>query len=163
MTNFFESLRIDLRGSGVDVTVITPGFVKSPMTDQNRHPMPFLMDLDPAVDRMARAIHERKKSLAFPWQLATLARLGRLLPRPAYDWLLSRVDRGKSPEAGGPPEGRGLPEAGGPREGRGLPEAGGPPEAGGTLEAGRPREAGGPPEAGGTLEAGRPLEDPQAE
>jgi short-subunit dehydrogenase len=104
MTNFFESLRIDLRSSGVDVTVITPGFVKTPMTEHNLHPMPFLMELDDAIDLMAEGIQNRKKSLAFPWQLATAARLGRLLPRPAYDWLLSRVDRRKSPEAGGPPE-----------------------------------------------------------
>ena len=104
MTNFFESLRIDLRGSGVDVTVITPGFVKTPMTAHNRHRMPFLMDLDPAVELMARAIRKRKKSLAFPWPLAALAWSARFLPRPAYDWLASRVERGKSPEAGGPPE-----------------------------------------------------------
>ena len=104
MTNFFESLRVDLRGSGVDVTVITPGFVKTPMTAHNRHRMPFLMELDPAVELMTRAILKRKKSLAYPWPLAAVAWSARFLPRPAYDWLVSRVDRGKSPEAGGPPE-----------------------------------------------------------
>jgi short-subunit dehydrogenase len=104
MTNFFESLRIDLRGSGVDVTVITPGFVRSPMTDHNRHAMPFLVEPDPAVELMARAILRRKKSLAFPWPLATVAGVARLLPRPVYDWVTSRIDRRKSPEAGGPPE-----------------------------------------------------------
>jgi short-subunit dehydrogenase len=104
MTNFFESLRIDLRGTGVDVTVITPGFVKTPMTDHNKHAMPFIMDLDPAVELMARAIRKRKKSLAFPWQLVAVVRVARLLPRPTYDWLTSRLDRRKSPEAGGPPE-----------------------------------------------------------
>ena len=106
MTNFFESLRIDLRGSGVDVTVITPGFVKTPMTAHNLHPMPFLMDLEPAVELMTRAIRKRKKSLAFPWPLAAVAWSIRLLPRPAYDWLVSRVDRRKAPEAGGAPEDR---------------------------------------------------------
>jgi short-subunit dehydrogenase len=104
MTNFFESLRIDLRGSGVDVTVINPGFVKTPMTAHNRHPMPFLMDLEPAVNLMARAIRARKKSLSFPWTLAGVAWAARLLPRSAYDWVASRVDRRKAPEAGGPAE-----------------------------------------------------------
>ncbi|TFH65844.1 MAG: SDR family NAD(P)-dependent oxidoreductase [Gemmatimonadales bacterium] len=103
MTNFFESLRIDLRGTGVDVTVIMPGFVKTPMTSHNRHRMPFLMDLGPAVELMVRAIRKRKKSLAYPWPMAAVAWTARLLPRPAYDWLASRVDRGKTPEAGGPP------------------------------------------------------------
>jgi short-subunit dehydrogenase len=102
LTNFFESLRIDLRGSGVDVTVITPGFVKTPMTDHNRHAMPFLMDLDPAVELMVKAIRKRKKSLAFPWPLAAAVWTARILPRPVYDWIASRVDRRKAPEAGGP-------------------------------------------------------------
>ena len=105
MTNFFESLRIDLRGSGVYVTVITPGFVKTPMTAHNRHKMPFLMELDAAVELMARAIRKKKKSLAFPWQLAAIVRAARLLPRPAYDWVAGRVDRRKSVDAGGPPAG----------------------------------------------------------
>ena len=42
MYNFFESLRLDLRESGVDVTVITPGYVRSEMTEKNEHSMPFL-------------------------------------------------------------------------------------------------------------------------
>jgi short-subunit dehydrogenase len=104
MTNFFESLRIDLRGSGVAVTVIHPGFVRTPMTDHNRHAMPFLMELDPALDLMMDAIRKRKKSVAFPWQLATVAWSARILPRAAYDWMASRVDRRKAPEAGGPVE-----------------------------------------------------------
>jgi short-subunit dehydrogenase len=110
MTNFFESLRIDLRGTGVDVTMINPGFVKTPMTDHNRHSMPFLMELDDAVEIMFGAILRRKKSLSFPWQLATVAGLARLLPRGAYDWLASRVDRRKDPEAGGPGVGKRVDE-----------------------------------------------------
>jgi short-subunit dehydrogenase len=105
MTNFFESLRMDLRGSGVYVTVISPGFVKTPLTDQNRHPMPFLMELEPAVEKMTRAILKKKKSLAFPWPLAFLAMGGRNLPRSVFDLFVSKMRRGKSPEAGGPAEG----------------------------------------------------------
>jgi short-subunit dehydrogenase len=100
MTNFFESLRIDLRPTGVDVTVIAPGFVRTPMTDHNRHAMPFLMDRDPAVDLMVKAIEKRKKFLTFPWQLASVAWMARILPRAAYDRIASKVDRRKSPEAG---------------------------------------------------------------
>jgi short-subunit dehydrogenase len=100
MINFFESLRIDLRGSGVDVTVITPGFVRTPMTDHNRHRMPFLMDLDPAVEEMFRAIRKRKKSLAFPRPLSFIAWSARFLPRPAYDRIAGRVDRRKAPPGG---------------------------------------------------------------
>ena len=66
MTNFFESLRIDLRGSGVDVTVITPGFVRTPMTAHNRHAMPFIMELEPAVEIMAKAIQKTEEEPGFP-------------------------------------------------------------------------------------------------
>ncbi|MFC1662075.1 SDR family NAD(P)-dependent oxidoreductase [Gemmatimonadota bacterium] len=104
MTNFFESLRIDLRGTGVHVTVIAPGFVKTPLTGHNRHPMPFLMELDPAVEKMTRAILKKKKSLAFPWPLAAAALAARNLPRPVFDLFVSKLRRGKSPEAGGPAE-----------------------------------------------------------
>ncbi len=107
MINFFESLRLDLRGSGVDVTVLCPGFVKTPMTAHNRHPMPFLLELDDAVERMVRAIRKRRKSLAFPRRLAAIVWGARLLPRPLYDRIAGGVDRRKSPEAGGVPEGQG--------------------------------------------------------
>lgn len=98
MINFFESLRLDLLKTGVAVTVISPGFVKSPMTDRNLHPMPFLMELDPAVDLMVRAIKKRKKNLAFPWQLAGLAWVARVFPRSLYDRIAGRLDRRKRPE-----------------------------------------------------------------
>ncbi len=98
MINFFESLRIDLRGCGVDVTVISPGFVRTPMTDHNSHAMPFLMELEPAVEEMMRAIRRRKKSLAFPRPLALVAWSARLLPRPLYDRIAARVGRRKASE-----------------------------------------------------------------
>ncbi len=93
MTNFFESLRIDLWDRGVDVTVITPGYVRTPMTEERSHGMPFLVELDDAVDRMARAIESRRAHAAFPWPLAALTWCARVFPRPFYDWLASRVDR----------------------------------------------------------------------
>ena len=82
--------------------MIKPGFVKTPMTDHNRHAMPFLMELDPALEIMARAIRQRKKSLTFPWPLGAIVGAARFLPRPVYDWVFGKVDRRKSQEAGGP-------------------------------------------------------------
>lgn len=85
----FESLRIDLMGTGVDVTIIHPGFIKTPLT-AGRKRMPFLMELDVAVKKILRAIEKRKKSYAFPWQLANLVRVCMLLPNPVYDWIAAR-------------------------------------------------------------------------
>jgi short-subunit dehydrogenase len=93
--NFFESLRIDLQHEGVAVTVITPGYVRSEMTDRNEHRMPFLMDLDDGVDLMYRAIRARRKMLAFPRPLSSLVWAAQVIPARLYDWLGSRVKRRK--------------------------------------------------------------------
>lgn len=93
--NFFESLRIDLRGSGVDVTLVTPGYVDTPMTEVNEHPMPFLVDVSTAVEKIVGAIRRRRPLLAFPRPLSTLVRTAQIFPRRLYDHLASRVRREK--------------------------------------------------------------------
>ena len=87
---FFESLRVDLRGTGVGVTIIHPGFIRTPLTEGRGAKMPFFMELDDAIKKIIRAIEERKKSYAFPWQLATLVRIGMVLPASWYDKVASR-------------------------------------------------------------------------
>jgi short-subunit dehydrogenase len=87
---FFESLRVDLRGSGVDVTIIHPGFIKTPLTAGRHAEMPYLMELDDAVKKIVRAIETRKKSYAFPWQLASIVRAAMILPVPLYDRFISK-------------------------------------------------------------------------
>lgn len=96
LKNYFESLRLDLRGTGVAVTVITPGYVKTELTAKVTHPMPQLMELDDAVDVMARAIHRRVLHCAYPRPLSTLAWIGQVFPRKLYDSLVSTDRRGKS-------------------------------------------------------------------
>jgi short-subunit dehydrogenase len=90
---FFESLRIDLRGTGVQVTVVTPGYVKTEMTDDNPYPMPFLMELEPALDRIERAIDRGGRRVGFPWPLWFPALVGQVLPRSLYDRLAAGQDR----------------------------------------------------------------------
>jgi len=90
LSAFFESVRIDLRGTGVGVTIIHPGFIKTPVTEGRAARMPYLMELDDAVNKIIRAIESRKKSYSFPWQLATIVRAGMLMPIPLYDWIAAR-------------------------------------------------------------------------
>ncbi|PYS69899.1 MAG: oxidoreductase [Acidobacteria bacterium] len=89
ISSFFEALRIDLKGSGVDVTIIYPGFVKTPLIT-NIIRTPYIMEVDQAVQKIVRAIEKRKKGYSFPWQLATIARACKLLPIPMYDWIAAR-------------------------------------------------------------------------
>ena len=85
VSTFFESLRVDLRGTGVDVTIIHPGFIKTPMTAERKGKLLFLMELDDATRRIVRAIERRPRAYAFPWQLAGLVRLLKFMPNALYD------------------------------------------------------------------------------
>lgn len=90
LSAFFESLRLDLQPKGIAVTIIHPGFIKTPLTAGREAQMPFLMELDDAVQKIVRAIEKRKKSYAFPWQLASIVRLGMLMPNFMYDRIATR-------------------------------------------------------------------------
>jgi short-subunit dehydrogenase len=90
MSSFFESLRIDLAGKGLDVTIIHPGFIKTPLTAGRKAKLPFLLELNDAVKKIVWAIETKQESYAFPWQLATVVRVGMLLPNSVYDWIARR-------------------------------------------------------------------------
>jgi short-subunit dehydrogenase len=90
LSSFFESLRIDLRQSGVTVTIIYPGFIKTPLTSGRNAKMPYLMELDDAVKKIVSAIEKGKKVYAFPWQLATIVRSSLIMPPSVYDWIAER-------------------------------------------------------------------------
>jgi len=90
LSSYFESLRIDLRHTGVGVTIIHPGFIKTPLTAGREAKMPYLMELDYGVKKIVSAIEKEKKTYAFPWQLATIVRAGMLMPVAMYDWIAAR-------------------------------------------------------------------------
>jgi len=90
MSSYFESVRIDLRGTGVGVTIVHPGFIKTPLTAGRGAKMPYLMELDDAIPKIVSAIEKGKRSIAFPWQLATVVRAGMLMPAFMYDWIAAR-------------------------------------------------------------------------
>lgn len=90
LTAYFESVRIDLRNTGVGVTIIYPGFIKTAITRGRVAKMPYLMELDDAVKKIVSAIEKEKKTYAFPWQLATFVRSGLIMPAGIYDWIAQR-------------------------------------------------------------------------
>jgi short-subunit dehydrogenase len=87
VNNFMEGLRIQLRGKGVAVTTICPGFVRTPMTEVNKFKMPWLLEADEAARRIVRALRRGKKVYNFPWQMSLLMRLTRWVP----DWVVARA------------------------------------------------------------------------
>ena len=90
---YLESLRVELRGSGVMVTTICPGYIRTPMTVKNPYPMPFMLDADDASRRFIRAIDAKKSFTVIPWQMGIVGYLLKRLPNWLYDWAFSRVGR----------------------------------------------------------------------
>jgi short-subunit dehydrogenase len=88
---YLESLRLELRGSGVRVTTIAPGYIRTPMTARNRYRMPFLMDADAFARRAADAVAGGRSFAVIPWQMGWVARLLRVLPDPLFDAAFARA------------------------------------------------------------------------
>jgi short-subunit dehydrogenase len=89
LINLAESLKPDLQKDGILVSVINPGFVRTPMTSVNEFPMPFLMEPEAAAAATIRGLARGKYEVAYPWQLVTILKLARLLP----NWLFFQLVR----------------------------------------------------------------------
>jgi short-subunit dehydrogenase len=86
---YCESLRGEMRGSGVDVVTICPGYIDTPLTRQNRYSMPFLMQPEDFADRAFRTIEAGTSYRVIPWQMGVVAKLLRLLPNAVLDRALA--------------------------------------------------------------------------
>jgi short-subunit dehydrogenase len=91
--SYCESLRVELRPSGVKVLTICPGYIDTPMTQVNTFPMPFLLTADEGARRIARAIDAEKSFAIVPWQMGLAGRLMRRLPTAVYDRVFARMPR----------------------------------------------------------------------
>ncbi|MFZ2542312.1 MAG: SDR family oxidoreductase [Gallionella sp.] len=89
--SYLESLRVELRGSGVKVVTICPGYIKTPMTAANPYPMPFILDADEAAKRMVRSIERQTPFVVVPWQMGLVGQMLKCMPRWLYDWLFAHA------------------------------------------------------------------------
>jgi len=90
MSYFLESARFDLEPHGIKVTVISPGFVKTPLTDKNEFKMPFLVSPEFAANKIVTGIENERLEIHFPWQLSWICKFFRVLPYRLYHFLLSK-------------------------------------------------------------------------
>jgi short-subunit dehydrogenase len=86
-----EGQRVWLRQHNVKLSVICPGFVRTPMSDGNPYPMPFLMDAERSARIIQRGLARNKARIAFPWQTYWLAQLVTMLPLALTDALLAKT------------------------------------------------------------------------
>lgn len=99
-STFMESIRVDLRNTPIKVVDIRPGFIDTPLTKKNKFEMPFLMPSEKAARLILKAIKKGRPVYTFPWQMAIIAKILRLLPGPVYEGIAGRIFgsiRSKSP------------------------------------------------------------------
>ena len=82
-----ESMYADLKGSGIDVQLANPGFIRTRLTDKNDFTMPFIMEPDAAADIMLRHMKSNRFKISFPYGFSLVFRLGQFMP----DWLYYRL------------------------------------------------------------------------
>ncbi|OJF91030.1 SDR family NAD(P)-dependent oxidoreductase [Pararhizobium antarcticum] len=91
LINMAESLKFDLDKIGIRIQIINPGFVETPATAQNAFAMPALISPAEAADRIADGLTSKAFEITFPKRFTYALKLLRLLPYPAYFWLINRA------------------------------------------------------------------------
>ena len=91
LINLCEALKLDLDRHGVRISLINPGFIRTPLTDRNTFPMPFLMEAEDAAQRIVRGIERDAFEITFPRRFTFLLKLMRLLPYWLYFRLVRRT------------------------------------------------------------------------
>ena len=90
-----RSLEVDLHDRGILVQTVSPGFVKTPLTDKNDFPMPFLITPERAAKEIISGINKRKNDISFPKRLSWTLKFMALLPQ-SWQVAISRKIRNAS-------------------------------------------------------------------
>ncbi|HJQ60220.1 MAG TPA: SDR family NAD(P)-dependent oxidoreductase [Vineibacter sp.] len=101
LVSYGTSLRQKLRGSGVAVSVVCPGYVESSMTRRQVGAKPFFWTAEKAARHIRRRLVRQPAMIAFPWPLVMGIRLMTLAPQPLYDRILGRFTAEVEPDAEG--------------------------------------------------------------
>ena len=89
--NMLEAVRVHTSGSGVHVTTICPGFVRTEMTATNNFPMPFMIEAEEAARAICDGLESGRPEVVFPLPMAVLMKAARLLPVRLWTALASRA------------------------------------------------------------------------
>ncbi len=92
---YCESLRAEMQHFNIAVSTIAPGYVRTPMTEQNQYKMPFLMDVDVFAEKFADAVDRKVRFKIIPWQMGVIARIMRLIPAWLWDKLMKNAPHKK--------------------------------------------------------------------
>ena len=95
MQSFLEASRVELKGTGVGVTVVNPGFIETSMTEKNSFRMPFLMKDHEAAAIIAKGLEAGKRNVTFPLPMKLIAMTLRMLPAVIYEKLAEPMAKKK--------------------------------------------------------------------
>ncbi len=84
-----ESLGLDLKKEGIYTTAICPGFIDTPLTQKNPHPMPSMVEAEKAARIIYQGLENRKKRIYFPFWFTAAARILGLVPRGVFAKIMS--------------------------------------------------------------------------
>ena len=93
--SYCESLRAEMQHFNIHVSTIAPGYVRTPMTEQNQYKMPFLMDADVFARQFVDAVENKVRFKIIPWQMGVIARIMRLIPPRLWDKLMKNAPHKK--------------------------------------------------------------------
>jgi len=91
LIHFLESIRFHLKPKGITITIVNPGFVKTPLTDKNDFYMPFLVTSEKAAKIICNGIERGKRCVAFPWPFSWIVGFGKFLPAPVYEKIVNQL------------------------------------------------------------------------
>jgi len=91
LINLAESLQPECKAAGIDIRLISPGFVKSPLTDKNSFEMPFIIEADDAASRIFKGLASTSFETHFPKRFTLWLKLLQLLPYRLYLKLAARL------------------------------------------------------------------------
>ena len=91
LINLAETLYLDLKPRGLDVYLINPGFVKTPLTDRNKFDMPALISAKEAAERTLRGLERGDFEIHYPKRFTRLMKLLRILPYRLYFPLVHKI------------------------------------------------------------------------
>ena len=93
--SYCESLRAEMQHYSIAVSTIAPGYVRTPMTEQNQYKMPFLIDADVFASKFVDAVEAKMRFKIIPWQMGVIARIMRLIPPRLWDYLMKNAPHKK--------------------------------------------------------------------
>jgi short-subunit dehydrogenase len=91
LIHFLESIRFHLKPKGLTITIVNPGYVKTPLTDKNDFYMQFLVSTEKAAKIICNGIERGKRTVAFPIPFSWIVGLAKFLPGPVYEKIVNQL------------------------------------------------------------------------